>query len=79
MHVKLIHTYFSVHTESCVLGQWKHYSMSKDTLQQRTPHHPPTTIHARELDRYLAGADTASFRQYNYNTVPYLGESDGWK
>jgi len=70
-----------------VLGSWKHYSLSADTLNFRNMRSKSPLV-TRELNRYYekksnyvgdmssAGSD---FRHYNYRRVPYFGGSDGYQ
>ena len=57
-----------------VLGSWKHYNLSGDTLNTRNMRGRSPII-SRELDRYV-GSD---FRHYNYRRVPYFGMSDEFR
>eukprot|EP00090_Calanus_glacialis_P021220 TRINITY_DN3274_c0_g1_i5.p1 TRINITY_DN3274_c0_g1~~TRINITY_DN3274_c0_g1_i5.p1 ORF type:complete len:253 (-),score=61.62 TRINITY_DN3274_c0_g1_i5:164-922(-) len=70
-----------------VLGSWKHYNLSADTLNYRNSRAKSPLV-TRELNRYYekranyvgdmssAGSD---FRHYNYRRVPYFGGSDGYQ
>eukprot|EP00091_Calanus_sinicus_P001713 TRINITY_DN11732_c0_g1_i1.p1 TRINITY_DN11732_c0_g1~~TRINITY_DN11732_c0_g1_i1.p1 ORF type:complete len:100 (-),score=20.16 TRINITY_DN11732_c0_g1_i1:176-475(-) len=56
-----------------VLGSWKHYNLSADTLNSRN-NRARSPIITRELGRYQ-GLDC---RHYNYRQVPYYGSSDNF-
>merc|ERR1712168_1282464 len=72
-----------------VLGRWKHYNRSSDTLNTRNCRATSPLI-SRELNRYFSSAgktdsvaDLGSrgaldFRHYNYRSVPYYGTSDNF-
>merc|ERR1712142_87752 len=72
-----------------VLGRWKHYNRSSDTLNTRNCRATSPLI-SRELNRYFSSAgktdsvaDLGSrgaldFRHYNYRSVPYFGTSDNF-
>merc|ERR1711875_137451 len=72
-----------------VLGRWKHYNRSIDTLNSRN-NRATSPLVSRELNRYFSSAgktdsvaDLGSrgaldFRHYNYRSVPYFGTSDNF-
>jgi len=72
-----------------VLGRWKHYNRSNNTLSQRTQRATSPLV-SRELDRYFSSSGrtdsamdigsrgAADFRHYNYRSVPYYGASDNY-
>ena len=57
-----------------VLGSWKHYNLSANTLNSRN-NRARSPIITRELGRYQ-GLDC---RHYNYRQVPYFGSSDNFQ
>eukprot|EP00092_Neocalanus_flemingeri_P027802 GFUD01030181.1.p1 GENE.GFUD01030181.1~~GFUD01030181.1.p1 ORF type:complete len:244 (+),score=47.55 GFUD01030181.1:423-1154(+) len=71
-----------------VLGSWKHYNLSADTLNYRNMRSKSPLV-TRELNRYyekksnyigdLSSGGTTDFRHYNYRRVPYFGGSDGYQ
>eukprot|EP00092_Neocalanus_flemingeri_P028416 GFUD01030856.1.p1 GENE.GFUD01030856.1~~GFUD01030856.1.p1 ORF type:complete len:244 (-),score=44.84 GFUD01030856.1:180-911(-) len=71
-----------------VLGSWKHYNLSADTLNYRNMRSKSPLV-TRELNRYyekksnyigdLSAGGTTDFRHYNYRRVPYFGGSDGYQ
>eukprot|EP00092_Neocalanus_flemingeri_P019333 GFUD01020940.1.p1 GENE.GFUD01020940.1~~GFUD01020940.1.p1 ORF type:complete len:252 (+),score=48.08 GFUD01020940.1:88-843(+) len=73
-----------------VLGNWKHYNLSSQTLNERN-HRATSPLVSRELDRYygtqkrndylgsVSSGGATDFRYYNYRRVPYLGGSDHFK
>lgn len=71
-----------------VLGTWKHYNLSGDTLNMRN-NRARSPLQSRELNRYYetkrsTGSSLGSsggftdFRHYNYRSVPYFGGSDDY-
>lgn len=70
-----------------VLGSWKHYNLSRSTLDSRNRRETSPLV-SRELDRYfgtqrrndfvgsVSSGCATDFRHYNYRRVPYLGGSD---
>jgi len=70
-----------------VLGSWKHYNLSYQTLSERNQRAASPLV-SRELDRYfgtqrrtdflgsVSSGGSTDFRHYNYRRVPYLGGSD---
>jgi len=70
-----------------VLGSWKHYNLSYQTLSERNKRATSPLV-SRELDRYfgtqrrtdflgsVSSGGATDFRHYNYRRVPYLGGSD---
>merc|ERR1719184_97462 len=79
-----------VHSSSTdVLGRWKHYNRSSDTLNTRNSCADSPLV-SRELNRYFSSsgktdnvADMGTrvatiFRHYNYRSVPYFGASDNY-
>jgi len=60
-----------------VLGSWKHYNLSADTLNFRNMR-ARSPIMSRELDRYQGSNQISEFRHYNYRPVPYFGGSDDY-
>merc|ERR1711862_257702 len=70
-----------------VLGSWKHYNLSYQTLSERNQRATSPLV-SRELDRYfgtqrrtdflgsVSSGGSTDFRHYNYRRVPYLGGSD---
>jgi len=70
-----------------VLGNWKHYNLSSNTLTERNQR-ATSPLQSRELDRYfgtqrrsdfmgsVSSGGSTDFRYYNYRRVPYLGGSD---
>jgi len=70
-----------------VLGSWKHYNLSYQTLSDRNKRATSPLV-SRELDRYfgtqrrtdfigsVSSGGLTDFRHYNYRRVPYLGGSD---
>ena len=61
-----------------VLGSWKHYNLSADTLNFRNMR-ARSPIMSRELDRYQGSNQISEFRHYNYRPVPYFGGSDDYQ
>jgi len=73
-----------------VLGSWKHYNRSNQTLTERN-NRASSPLVSRQLDRYFGaqkrtdflgsvGSGVATdFRYYNYRRVPYLGGSDAFR
>jgi len=73
-----------------VLGNWKHYNLSKETLNYRNQR-AQSPLHTRELNRYfetkkrsnyigdLSSGGSTDFRHYNYRRVPYFGASDAYQ
>ena len=59
-----------------VLGNWKHYNLSADTLNCRNMRGRSPII---SRDRYVGATQGADFRHYNYRRVPYFGGSDDYK
>merc|ERR1712002_781121 len=72
-----------------VLGRWKHYNRSSDTLNTRNSCADSPLI-SRELNRYFSSSGKtdcaadmgwkagANNRHYNYRSVPYFGASDNY-
>jgi len=69
-----------------VLGTWKHYNLSGETLRLRNLRSKSPLV-TRELDRYFEmkptyvgdrSSGTCDFRHYNYRRVPYFGGSDDY-
>merc|ERR1711872_1079346 len=60
-----------------MLGSWKHYNISSETLNYRNMR-AKSPIVTRELDRYVGVNTYSDFRHYNYRPVPYFGGSDGY-
>jgi len=69
-----------------VLGTWKHYNLSGDTLRIRNLRSRSPLV-TRELDRYFEmkssyvgdrSSGSCDFRHYNYRRVPYFGGSDDY-
>jgi len=72
-----------------VLGTWKHFNRSADTLNARNARARSPLV-SRELDRYyetkkrcnyvgdLSSGGACDFRYYNYRRVPYFGGSDNY-
>jgi len=72
-----------------VLGRWKHYNRSNDTLNIRN-NRASSPLVSRELNRYFSSSGrtgcagdmrsrgAAEFRHYNYRSVPYFGASDNY-
>lgn len=72
-----------------VLGTWKHFNRSSDTLNARNARARSPLV-SRELDRYyetkkrvnyvgdLSAGGACDFRYYNYRRVPYFGGSDNY-
>jgi len=72
-----------------VLGRWKHYNRSNDTLNSRN-NRASSPLVSRELNRYFSSSGrtgcagdmrsrgAAEFRHYNYRSVPYFGASDNY-
>merc|ERR1719430_21669 len=77
-------------TTSSLLGTWKHYNLSTQTLVERNRRDTSPVVH-RELGRYygtqkrsdylgsVSSGCATDFRHYNYRPVPYLGGSDYYK
>jgi len=73
-----------------VLGTWKHYNISAETLAARNTR-ARSPLQSRELDRYFetrkrvnyigdcSAGGTSDFRYYNYRRVPYFGGSDNYQ
>jgi len=73
-----------------VLGTWKHYNISAETLNARNSR-ARSPLQSRELDRYFetrkrvnyigdcSAGGTSDFRYYNYRRVPYFGGSDNYQ
>jgi hypothetical protein len=74
---------------SDVLGNWKHFNLSAETLNSRNARAKSPLI-SRELDRYYetskrsnyigdySSGGACDFRYYNYRRVPYFGGSDNY-
>lgn len=72
-----------------VLGTWKHFNRSADTLRARNQR-GRSPLASRELDRYyetskrsnyigdISAGGACDFRYYNYRRVPYFGGSDNY-
>lgn len=72
-----------------ILGTWKHFNRSAETLRTRNARGRSPLI-SRELDRYfetkkrtnyigdLSSGGACDFRYYNYRRVPYFGGSDNY-
>jgi len=72
-----------------VLGTWKHYNLSGETLNARNTRAKSPLV-SRELDRYyetkkrsnyigeVSMGGACDFRYYNYRKVPYFGGSDNY-
>jgi len=72
-----------------VLGTWKHFNRSAETLNARNSRARSPLI-SRELDRYyetkkrsnyigeISMGGATDFRYYNYRKVPYFGGSDNY-
>jgi len=72
-----------------VLGSWKHYNLSADTINRRNTR-ASSPLQSRELDRYyetkkysnyigdISSGGAVDFRHYNYRPVPYFGGSDNY-
>jgi len=70
-----------------VLGSWKHYNLSGETLNYRNSRAKSPLI-TRELNRYyekkpnyigdMSAGGACDFRHYNYRRVPYFGASDDY-
>jgi len=70
-----------------VLGSWKHFNLSTDTVNCRNSR-ARSPLQSRELDRYfetrkfsnyigdVSSGGSVDFRHYNYRAVPYFGGSD---
>jgi len=77
-------------TNSDLLGQWKHYNLSADTLNYRNQR-AKSPLQTREINRYfeskkrsnyvgdMSSGGGMDFRHYNYRKVPYFGGSDGYQ
>jgi len=75
---------------SDVLGTWKHYNLSSDTINARN-NRARSPLQSRELDRYyetkkysnyigdISSGGAVDFRHYNYRRVPYFGASDNYQ
>lgn len=75
---------------SDVLGSWKHYNLSNQTIKERNTRAKSPLI-SRELDRYyetskrsdyigdISSGPAKDFRYYSYRRVPYFGGSDGYQ
>jgi hypothetical protein len=75
---------------SDLLGQWKHYNLSADTLNYRNQR-AKSPLQTREINRYfeakkrsnyvgdMSSGGGMDFRYYNYRKVPYFGGSDGYQ
>jgi len=70
-----------------VLGSWKHYNLSADTLNYRN-NRAKSPLVTREISRYYEkranyvgdmSSACSDFRHYNYRRVPYFGGSDGYQ
>jgi len=73
-----------------VLGSWKHYNLSKQTITERNTRAKSPLV-SRELDRYyetskrsdyigdISSGPAKDFRYYSYRRVPYFGGSDGYQ
>ncbi|XP_023330575.1 uncharacterized protein LOC111702976 isoform X2 [Eurytemora carolleeae] len=73
-----------------VLGSWKHYNLSGQTLNERN-NRAKSPLVTRELDRYyetkkrsdyigdISSGPAKDFRFYSYRRVPYFGGSDGYQ
>jgi len=72
---------------SDVLGSWKHYNRSAETLNYRN-NRAKSPLITRELNRYyekkpnyigdMSAGGACDFRHYNYRRVPYFGASDDY-
>jgi len=75
---------------SDMLGQWKHYNLSNQTITERNTR-AKSPLLSRELDRYyetkkrvdyigdVSSGPAKDFRYYSYRRVPYFGGSDGYQ
>lgn len=75
---------------SDVMGSWKHYNLSSDTINTRNTR-ARSPLQSRELDRYyetkkysnymgdVSSGGAVDFRHYNYRQVPYFGGSDNYQ
>jgi len=75
---------------SDVLGTWKHYNLSNQTIKERNTRAKSPLV-TRELDRYyetsrrsdyigdISSGPAKDFRYYSYRRVPYFGGSDGYQ
>jgi len=75
---------------SDVLGSWKHYNLSNQTIKERNTRAKSPLV-TRELDRYyetskrsdyigdISSGPAKDFRYYSYRRVPYFGGSDGYQ
>jgi len=73
-----------------VMGSWKHYNLSAQTINERNSRAKSPLI-SRELDRYyetkkrsdymgdISSGPAQDFRYYSYRRVPYFGGSDGYQ
>jgi len=71
-----------------VLGSWKHYRLSGETLNYRN-NRAKSPLISRELNRYygkkpnymgdMSSGGAVDFRHYNYRRVPYFGASDDYQ
>jgi len=73
-----------------VMGSWKHYNLSGQTINERNARAKSPLI-SRELDRYyetkkrtdymgdISAGPAQDFRYYSYRRVPYFGGSDGYQ
>lgn len=71
-----------------ILGSWKHYNLSRETLDYRNTRAKSPLV-TRELTRYygkkpnyigdLTSCASFDFRHYNYRRVPYFGGSDDYQ
>jgi len=78
------------HSTSDVLGSWKHYNLSRQTITERNSRAKSPLV-SRELDRYyetskrsdyigdISSGPAKDFRYYSYRRVPYFGGSDGYQ
>jgi len=76
-------------SNSDLLGSWKHYNLSSQTINERNTRAKSPLI-SRELDRYyetkkrvdyigdISSGSAKDFRYYNYRRVPYFGGSDNY-
>jgi len=73
-----------------VLGNWRHYNLSSQTLNERNQRSNSPLV-TRELTRYFgtqkrtnylfdeSSGNSSDLRYYNYRRVPYMGGSDNLK
>jgi len=88
----MMHNYYDTQSRGdyltrSVMGDWKHFHLSQDTLNYRN-NRAKSPLVTREINRYYekrsnyvgdVSSASSGFRHYNYRRVPYFGGSDGYR